>query len=1071
VNTRLLHFSKRTGAAMSSAAGVSPASRSLAFYLACFLAAAVIPLFAVIVVVTSEYVTAKRVQVESYAKTMLDDIREEFDRDVAKNISMLRALATSPSLATGDLVSFHIQAQSLMRSGGVAIILRNPDQQHIVNTRFQPGQTPPVSSNRNAVGDVFATRRPYVSDIYVAERSTAQRVSITVPVILDDRVAYALSLSFEPSHFTELIRDHPLAESYFASVADRTGRIVSRSERADEFVGKPLPGFDKAVGPSGRWSGVNPQGVQVLGFYRRSTLSGWVFGIGVDQVAISKPLYDSVLHLALLCGLILLVGGGLTHAVRKQLSIAFAKLGSLAASSEDAAEPISTRITEVNFVGHVLAEAFAKLHEQAGELEAAKAELESKVADRTLQLSEAAIELAMSNARFEAAIGNMSQGLCMLDAEQKVVVCNARFREIYGLGEDQVQPGTTLTEILEHRRMAGTYFGTQPAEDAKSMLQTRSAIQEIGNGRTIRILRNPMTGGRFMTTHEDITDLKRTERELDETKTFLNTVIENMPVAIIAKDAATGRFVLVNRAYEEYIGVPRHSIVGSTVHDLYEPVVAQQLDDFDREAISSSGGAVVHDFTIRKPGKDERFATTTRMAVRNSKGDVSLLIVIIEDVTKKRVAERRIAYLAHHDILTGLANRATFVERIEQSLTAVSTTGGLAVHLVDLDRFKEINDGLGHAAGDELLVQIAHRLCSVLRPADICARIGGDEFAIIQADGTADTAAALANRVMSALAKPFEISQSVVEASASIGIAMAPQHGLVALDLMKRADLALYRAKALGRRGYSIYEDDLGEAAQARRQRESDLKRAVANREFVVHYQPMYEVRSGRPSAAEALVRWLHPEEGLINPNDFIPLAEETGLISAIGTQVLNIACRQATTWPEDIRLCVNVSPRQLASGTLADEVTEALSTSGLPASRLELEITETAIIGQSSEHLPTLRRLKALGVTVSLDDFGAGYSSLGQLTAYPFDRIKIDKSLIRNIAHSTEAGAVVVAVRGLAEALHIPTTAEGVETADQFRLLRLAGVQSVQGFLFARPMPADLLDFSSDVQGYLQSA
>jgi predicted signal transduction protein with EAL and GGDEF domain len=353
----------------------------------------------------------------------------------------------------------------------------------------------------------------------------------------------------------------------------------------------------------------------------------------------------------------------------------------------------------------------------------------------------------------------------------------------------------------------------------------------------------------------------------------------------------------------------------------------------------------------------------------------------------------------------------------------------------------------------------------------MCARIGGDEFAIVQAGGAAEAATALANHVVSALAEPFEIGNSRIEASASIGIALAPQHGSAALDLMKRADLALYRAKALGRRGYCIYEDNLGQAAQTRRQQESDLKQAIANHEFVVHYQPMYELRSGRPTAAEALVRWLHPVAGLVGPDEFIPLAEETGLISAIGAQVLDAACRQAVKWPEHIRLCINVSPRQLSSGTLATEVAKALSASGLPAARLELEITETAIIGQSSEHLPTLRQLKALGVTVSLDDFGAGYSSLGQLTTFPFDRIKIDKSLVRDIARSTEAGAVVVAVQGLAEALHIPTTAEGVETADQLRLLRLAGVQSVQGFLLARPKPADLLDFSTEARDYLRSA
>ena len=642
-------------------------SKSLGFYLACYLAAAVVPLFAVIVVVTSLYVSAKRTQTESYAKSVLDDIRDELDRDMAAKIAALRGLATSPALRTGDFKSFHEQARSVLAPEDIAIILRGPDQRQIVHTRLNPGEVPPISRDPSPTGDVFLTKRPYVSSLYLAEHSRAARVSVTVPVIIGGRVAYALSVSFAPSHFADLLNRQALPASYYGSVTDQTGRIIARSERGD-FVGKPLPGFDKATGSSGRWSGKNPRGIEVMGFYRRSTLSGWLFSIGVEQAAVSKPLYDSLINLALLCGALFLAACGLTYAVQKPLVSAFAQLGSLAGNTQGVVRPIATRISEVDFIGSVLANALTKLNLQSEQLERAKSDLETKVAERTLQLSESAAELALSNSRFEAAIEHMSHGLCMLDGEQRVVVTNERFKEIYDLSENQVRPGTTLTEILERRKAAGTYSGSNPSEDAKSMLSSKSDIQEFGNGRVVRILRNSMPSGRFMTTHEDITDLTRAERDFAETKTFLDTIIENVPIAIVVKEPATGKFVLANRAYETYIGMPREQIVGKTVHELYDPAVADLLDEFDRNALAPGAEGVVNEFTTGTPGVNQRFATTTRIAVGTGERQPSFLIVIIEDVTKKKVAEQRIAYLAHHDQLTGLANRSVFVDRISEAL-------------------------------------------------------------------------------------------------------------------------------------------------------------------------------------------------------------------------------------------------------------------------------------------------------------------------------------------------------------------------------------------------------------------
>ena len=915
-----------------------PRSRSLAFYLGCYLAAAVVPLLGTIVLIGSQYISLKRTQTESFAKFALDDIRDDLDRDMAAKIATLRALATSPALEAGDFAAFYRQARSLMEPEDVSIILRDAQLRQIVNTRLPPGEKPLDSHDGSPTGDVFTTQQPYVSDLYVAEHSNAPRVSVTVPVLIEGRVVYALSVSFTLSHFTDLLTDKTLPAGYYASITDRSGRIVSRTQSGDQFVGKKLPGFDKAVGPSGRWSGRNPQGIAVMGFYYRSNLSHWLFSIGVEQATVNGPVYDSLLILALLCGALGLVGSALTLAVRRSLVAAFARLGALAGGARDPTAPISTRVSEIDFVGEALGRAFSDLNRQAKELEATKADLETKVQDRTRQLSESTAELA-------------------------------------------------------------------------------------------------------------------------ETKRFLDTIVENVPIAIVVKDQVTGAYVLVNRNYEDYMGLPRERMIGKTVHDLYDADVAALLDTFDRDACAPGASAVVDEFTTRRPNQGERFVSTTRIAVTGSH-QKPLLIVIIEDITKRRLSEQKIAYLAHHDTLTGLANRTAFLDRIGDALAGVAAgLGGFALHLIDLDRFKEINDSLGHQTGDLLLAEIASRLRSQLRPDDVCARIGGDEFAIVQANVSPAEASDLAARIGVVLSEPIDIGRARIEARASIGVAVAPEHGTTTTDLMTCADFALYRAKSLGRGRHVVFAKELGDAAAEKRATEQELRQAIAERQFEVHYQPIFETRSGAICAVEALVRWRHPSRGLVAPNAFIPLAEEVGLISAIGAQVIETACLAASRWPDRVRLCVNISPRQFDGDAVVAMVEHALAASGLAPERLELEITETAVLGHAA-HLTTLEKLRALGVFISLDDFGTGFTSLSQLTEFRFDRIKIDRCFTQNITHSSAASAIVIAVQTLANALGMSTVAEGVETDEQFELLRIAGVTCVQGFLLARPMPADQLEF-----------
>ena len=378
--------------------------------------------------------------------------------------------------------------------------------------------------------------------------------------------------------------------------------------------------------------------------------------------------------------------------------------------------------------------------------------------------------------------------------------------------------------------------------------------------------------------------------------------------------------------------------------------------------------------------------------------------------------------------------------------------------------FKQVNDTFGHPAGDELLRQVAERLKGTLRETDVLARLGGDEFAIVQVNDLThgDAAETLAARIIGLVSEPFCVDGKVVSIGASIGIALAPQHGMNASDLLKMADLALYHAKYMGRNRYAIFEPALAQAAAEKHILENELRQALTDNEFEVHFQPIVDTKSLTMCSAEALIRWRHPTKGLIFPDQFIPFAEESGAIINIGEWMIEAACKEAVKWPSSVKVAVNLSAVQLRSPTLLDFVMCVLVETGLPPERLELEVTETALIEHEAECLVLLKRFKNLGITVVLDDFGTGYSSLSQLTMFPFDKIKIDRSFTKNMTHRADCAAIISAVLALAHSLDIQTTAEGVEKEEQLRILRLAGVSSIQGFFIQRPCPASELTFDT---------
>ncbi|HEX9213764.1 MAG TPA: EAL domain-containing protein [Bradyrhizobium sp.] len=539
--------------------------------------------------------------------------------------------------------------------------------------------------------------------------------------------------------------------------------------------------------------------------------------------------------------------------------------------------------------------------------------------------------LSVEKQRLDTAMNTMTQGLLMFDQDERLIVCNRRYIEMYRLSTNLVKPDAYFRDVIQHRRDTGSFEGdvdTYCDSILSSVGRTQSAIVETADGRLIEIKNQPGAAGGWLATHDDVTERIR--------------------------------------------------------------------------------------------------------------------------------ADERIAHMAHYDALTDLPNRVLMRGHLERRVAELAAGKPFAILYIDVDEFKGVNDSLGHEVGDELLRQVANRLRACVSGNDLVARLGGDEFAIIKA-GTCDQAelSALAEQILTTLRMPVDCKGQEIATDASIGIAVAPDHGDNLDDLLKRADLAMYAAKSEGRGTFRIFVPEYDAKARLRRQLELDLRQALVRGEFEVHYQPLVDLAANVVTGCEALLRWHHPERGMVSPADFIPVAEDTGLIGEIGEWVLRQACTEAASWLGDIHIAVNVSPVQFRSKTLALKVAAALAESGLAPGRLELEITETVLIRDDEEALTILQQLRELGVRIALDDFGTGYSSLSYLHRFPFDKIKIDRSFISDIGEPEDSSPIVQAVVHMAAARHMATTAEGVETEAQREVLRKLGCSQMQGWLFSPAVPA----------------
>jgi diguanylate cyclase (GGDEF)-like protein/PAS domain S-box-containing protein len=789
---------------------------------------------------------------------------------------------------------------------------------------------------------------------------------------------------------------------------------------------------------------------------------------------------------------------------------------------------------------------------------------------------------ARRSAFVSSALNNLSHGVVMTDPSQRIIFCNDRYLDIYGMKRADISRRMTAADLLALQRERG---GLDCADED---FHTRAArpeglITKLPNGRSILVKHVPLPNGGSIATHEDCSEQRELSRQLASTKQFLESVLDNVPVCVAAKSIEDGRYIFANRAFERFSRFSRDRIIGKRADEIFRPETAAGIEAADRAALQSETGHYHNELLVER-GKEKRVLASNRVIARNERNEPEFLIAMFddvterlslshelenakkflelvvdnipvslivervsdgryllanrsaetilnrrreevtgltasdifnpreakliiardeaaikkrsllteehpistkdglrlfltrrmtvlneagapqylikthEDVTDRRQTESRMAHMAYHDGLTDLPNRAAFLQALAQMIEACAgTSEAFAVLCVDLDGLKEVNDVFGHATGDKLLVEVARRIQAEAR-GGVVARLSGDEFGLI-IDGEQPAAGkALAQKLTEALAEEFQIDGKSVRTGVTTGISVFPNNGPEAASLLANANAALFRAKQKSRGSIGVYEPEMDQQIRDRRVLHQELSMAIKNGELSLYYQPL--ASAGRTVADsnvvgfEALARWLHPVRGFVPPGDFIPLAEESGLIVEMGEWILREACREAASWPKPLQIAVNLSPAQFMHGDLVGLVHSILLETGLAPGRLELEITEGVLIEDFDRGLALLRRLKALGVRVSMDDFGSGYSSLSYLQAFPFDKIKIDRAFVINLGRNPQSAAIVRAVIDLGHGMQMSIVAEGVETLDQLGFLSREGCDAVQGYLIGKPFP-----------------
>jgi diguanylate cyclase (GGDEF)-like protein len=668
----------------------------------------------------------------------------------------------------------------------------------------------------------------------------------------------------------------------------------------------------------------------------------------------------------------------------------------------------------------------------------------------------------------DAALENIPYGFCVWSPQFRLVMWNKHYRDLYGFASDAIYRGMSLEEVVQLSAQLGNHPGQGPDEFyeaySSELLANRSGARTknqevVHGGRTIETAHVFSSALGWVVTHEDITDeIARTEvvqkrkLELERQNIRLDAAVNNISQGLCMCDAK-GRLVICNEPYMRIYNLPERLIKPGTQ---LEDILSHLFD------MGMSAGGTRDEYIAwrrdviarREYGKNVHELNGRTIMMQHHPMKDGGWVSTHEDITEQKQNEARIRHLARHDALTDLPNRIEFLEQMAKTEAGLSRGEMAAVLYIDLDHFKAVNDTLGHAVGDEVIKQASARLWGTTRETDVLARLGGDEFALLMRpiENVAD-AARVADRIIKSIGAPMIIGGQQIEIGASVGIAVGPGDGVKTDTLVKNADLALYKAKSEGRSTYHFFEAGMDAELQQRRSIEAGLRLALQREELRLVFQPLLGLAENRVTCVEALLRWDH-EGRTISPVEFIPIAEETGLIVAIGEWVLREALKTCATWPGDVRVAVNLSPIQFKNRDLVALVRSALADARLPATRLELEITESLLLSENETTLKALHELRTMGVRISMDDFGTGYSSLSYLRSFPFDKIKIDRSFMRDLTTRGDSQAIIQAVIGLGKSLGMTTTAEGVETEEQLEMVRAHGATEVQGFLFSPPLP-----------------
>ena len=942
----------------------------------------------------------------------IEDILGRFDRTL---LLLRKSYEDDP--AHFDLRKWAGQA-ALISEEAFQLALIGPDGFQIattLNTGGKPlyvGDRPHIQEQMHAEDDHLVISEPVIG------RSSG-RISLQLLRRLrnpDGSLAGVLLLSIDPNFIERFYRAVELGTAGGLSIRNQNGVIIAAQGFAENIVGRKLAreGLSPALAKSAAghfWGSGNIDGVLRLVSYRISDKFPLTFTVGLSEESILSEYRQhrtAYIVVASIVTLIVLIASG--FATRYQI----------------------------------------------------------RLDNNQRDLRRLNAEISRQNVRFDAALTNMSSGLAMFDAEGRLTVWNERYEAIYRMPREFVRQGASIHDIVKfsaENTKRGLDVATVVDEFRRELRETGKshATNYLSDGRIISIVKTAIADGGWVGIHEDVT-AQRAQAKLVEEKVAelgvmnkrFSTALSNMAQGLCMFDGER-RLTVWNDRYVELLGMPSRLLkVGTPLEDILTDRASRDMrktpDDPEVRARVAELMTLPPDASRIDQLLDGKFVMLTRQPMEGG-GWVTL----IEDITQRRRAEAEIVHLARHDVLTGLANRAEFNNRLDEASKRLKRNGGnLTVMMIDLDRFKAVNDTHGHLAGDQLLSEVARRLQSTVRETDVLARLGGDEFAVIQEVGAdqREGAVALALRIIEAISAPFGLNGHEAQVGTSIGIAMAPENGVEPDELLKRADLALYNVKSRGRNDFCLFRDEMLEIVNTQQSAERELREAIAQGQFELHYQPVVDIKARQLIGVETLVRWRHPVKGMIAPDNFIPLAESTGLIGPLGEWILEKACADAAKWPAHVKVAVNISAIQFKKGNLFEIILATLVKTGLQPERLELEITETSLLENQEAHLTTIRQLKNLGLSIALDDFGTGFSSINYLTIFPFDKIKIDKSFTKGVLSRGDCKAVVASSLALAKGLGIVTTVEGVETEEQLDYMRAAGVELAQGYLFGKPVP-----------------